>query len=174
MLSTEPRARLQELAAARATSLAALSRMIGRGPAYLQQWVRYGSPRVLAERDRRMLANFFGVSQEALGGLSEPATFRIPRLDVAASAGPGAINDEEALLALDEVSLDTARALGLQEGGYVLICALFGIPAEQAIALVLVRRLRDVILGVPGVFVWRWGVAADRATIPASEARGHP
>ena len=100
MLSTEPRARLQELAAARATSLAALSRMIGRGPAYLQQWVRYGSPRVLAERDRCMLANFFGVSQEALGGLSEAATFRIPRLDVAASAGPGAINDEEALLAL--------------------------------------------------------------------------
>ena len=69
-------------------------------------------------------------------------------------------------------------ALGLQEGGYVLICALFGIPAEQAIALVLVRRLRDVILGVPGVIVWRWGVAADRAGIPVteapvSEARGH-
>ncbi|MFC0385129.1 lysylphosphatidylglycerol synthase domain-containing protein [Muricoccus vinaceus] len=50
-------------------------------------------------------------------------------------------------------------ALGLQEGGYVLICALFGIPAEQAIALVLVRRLRDVILGVPGVIAWRWGAA---------------
>ena len=65
-------------------------------------------------------------------------------------------------------------ALGLQEGGYVLICALFGIPAEPAIALVLVRRLRDVILGVPGVIAWRWGAAADRATIPATEARGHP
>ena len=65
-------------------------------------------------------------------------------------------------------------ALGLQEGGYVLICALFGIPAEQAIALVLVRRLRDVILGVPGVIAWRWGAAADRATIPATEARSHP
>ncbi|TPG60601.1 hypothetical protein EAH89_04395 [Roseomonas nepalensis] len=65
-------------------------------------------------------------------------------------------------------------ALGLQEGGYVLIGAMFGIPAEQAIALVLVRRLRDVILGVPGVIAWRWGVAADRATMAASEARGHP
>ena len=90
--------------------------MIGRGPAYLQQWVRYGTPRLLAEHDRRMLANFFGVSQEALGGVSEPATFRIPRLDVTASAGPGAVNGDEALLGLDDVSLDTARALGLQEG----------------------------------------------------------
>jgi putative membrane protein len=54
-------------------------------------------------------------------------------------------------------------ALGVQEGGYVLICALFGIPPEQAIALVLVRRLRDIILGVPGIISWRWSVAERRA-----------
>ena len=54
-------------------------------------------------------------------------------------------------------------ALGVQEGGYVLICAAFGIPPDKAIALVLVRRVRDVILGVPGVIAWRWGVAAGRA-----------
>lgn len=49
-------------------------------------------------------------------------------------------------------------ALGVQEGGYVLICGLLGIPPDKAIALVLVRRLRDVILGVPGVILWRWGL----------------
>jgi uncharacterized membrane protein YbhN (UPF0104 family) len=53
-------------------------------------------------------------------------------------------------------------ALGVQEGGYVLICALFGILPDKAIALVLVRRLRDIILGVPGVISWRWSVAAGR------------
>ncbi|MDJ0391103.1 lysylphosphatidylglycerol synthase domain-containing protein [Roseomonas sp. E05] len=57
-------------------------------------------------------------------------------------------------------------ALGVQEGGYVLICALFGIPPERAIALVLVRRLRDVLLGIPGVIAWRWDVMAPR---PATE-----
>ncbi|WP_338663985.1 lysylphosphatidylglycerol synthase domain-containing protein [Pararoseomonas sp. SCSIO 73927] len=59
-------------------------------------------------------------------------------------------------------------ALGVQEGGYVLICALFGIPPDKAIALVLIRRIRDIILGVPGVIAWRLSVAGAR---PA-EARG--
>lgn len=54
-------------------------------------------------------------------------------------------------------------ALGVQEGGYVLICALFGIPPERAIALVLIRRIRDIILGLPGVISWRWSIAADHA-----------
>jgi putative membrane protein len=61
-------------------------------------------------------------------------------------------------------------ALGVQEGGYVLICALFGIPPDRAIALVLIRRIRDIILGLPGVISWRWAVAADRA-LPEAPAR---
>ncbi|HWL82435.1 MAG TPA: lysylphosphatidylglycerol synthase domain-containing protein [Roseomonas sp.] len=59
-------------------------------------------------------------------------------------------------------------ALGVQEGGYVLICTLFGIPPERAIALVLVRRLRDVLLGIPGVIAWRWEVTTRRPAPPAS------
>jgi putative membrane protein len=58
-------------------------------------------------------------------------------------------------------------ALGVQEGGYVLICALFGIPADQAIALVLVRRLREIVLGIPGIIAWRWSVAT-RSPQPSS------
>ncbi len=50
-------------------------------------------------------------------------------------------------------------ALGIQEGGYVLICALFGIPPDRAIALVLVRRVRDILLGLPGLIAWRWSVS---------------
>lgn len=61
-------------------------------------------------------------------------------------------------------------ALGVQEGGYVLICALFGIPPDRAIALVLIRRIRDIILGLPGVISWRWAVASDRA-LPEAPAR---
>jgi uncharacterized membrane protein YbhN (UPF0104 family) len=50
-------------------------------------------------------------------------------------------------------------ALGVQEGGYVLVCGLFGIPPEQALALSLVRRLRDLLLGLPGLVAWRWEAA---------------
>ena len=55
-------------------------------------------------------------------------------------------------------------ALGVQEGGYVLVCGLFGIPPEGALALSLVRRLRDLLLGLPGLAAWRWEAArAGRA-----------
>ena len=45
-------------------------------------------------------------------------------------------------------------ALGVQEGGYILICHLFGVPADQALALSFVRRIRELILGAPGLAVW--------------------
>jgi putative membrane protein len=46
-------------------------------------------------------------------------------------------------------------ALGAQEGGLVLLCAIFGIPPEQAIALSLVKRAADLTLGVPGLIGWQ-------------------
>ncbi|MFT8243580.1 lysylphosphatidylglycerol synthase domain-containing protein [Roseomonas sp. BN140053] len=58
-------------------------------------------------------------------------------------------------------------ALGVQEGGSVLICAIFGIPSDRAVALALIRRLRDVALGLPGIAAWRWEMARGRA--PAME-----
>ena len=122
MQPDDPRARLTALAAERATSLASLSAMIGRGPAYLHQWVRYGRPRALAEGDRRMLANFFGVSQAVLGGDSQPEPWRVPRLDVAASAGPGATPDDEVVLGGEVVTPELARSLGLREGQASIIC----------------------------------------------------
>jgi putative membrane protein len=51
-------------------------------------------------------------------------------------------------------------ALGAQEGALVLLCAAFGIPPEQAIALSLVKRAADLAVGVPGLVGWQmleWG-----------------
>jgi len=47
-------------------------------------------------------------------------------------------------------------ALGVQEGGYLLICAALGVPAEQAVALSLIRRLRELALGLVGLGLWRF------------------
>lgn len=111
----DPRARLAALARDRGESLAGLSALIGRGENYLQQWIAKGSPRVLGERDRQVLADYLGVAEVELGG-EAPATWRVPRLDVAASAGPGAVVEGEALLGLDEVPVALARSLGLKQG----------------------------------------------------------
>lgn len=45
-------------------------------------------------------------------------------------------------------------AIGVQEGGYVVICAMFGIGPRQAIALALIHRIRELILGVPALILW--------------------
>ncbi|SFP33587.1 S24 family peptidase [Sphingomonas rubra] len=114
--------RLTELAATRGVSLAALSAMIGRNAAYLQQFVTRGTPRALAEGDRRTLAAFFEVDEEVLGGPpAPPAAIRVPRLDVAASAGPGALVDAEVELGADMLDPGLARRLGLKAGAVAII-----------------------------------------------------
>ena len=45
-------------------------------------------------------------------------------------------------------------ALGVQEGGLVLVCGLLGIAPASAIALSLLRRIRELALGLPGLVVW--------------------
>ena len=47
-------------------------------------------------------------------------------------------------------------ALGLQEGGYVLVGAALGIPGEAALALALVKRARELALGLPSLVAWQW------------------
>jgi putative membrane protein len=46
-------------------------------------------------------------------------------------------------------------ALGVQEGGYLVVGGLLGIPGTTALALSLIRRARELILGVPGLIVWQ-------------------
>jgi len=47
-------------------------------------------------------------------------------------------------------------ALGALEGSFVLFGALFGLPAETALAISLSKRVRELALGVPGLLVWHW------------------
>jgi putative membrane protein len=46
-------------------------------------------------------------------------------------------------------------ALGVQEGGYLVVGGLLGIPGETALALALIRRVRELTLGIPGLIVWQ-------------------
>jgi uncharacterized membrane protein YbhN (UPF0104 family) len=46
--------------------------------------------------------------------------------------------------------------LGVQEGGLILVCGLFGIHPDVAIALSMVKRVRELVVGIPGLLVWQW------------------
>ncbi len=47
-------------------------------------------------------------------------------------------------------------ALGIQELGLVIVGGLVGLPAETAMLIAVVKRLRDVAIGVPGLIIWQW------------------
>lgn len=122
MSDIDPRTALAALAAARGDSLAALSAMLGRNAAYLQQYVKRGTPRLLGEADRRMLSAYLGVPETTLGGRAEPPSgFAIPKLAIAASAGPGAFVDDEIAIGTDTIDPALARRLGLKPGQAAVI-----------------------------------------------------
>ncbi len=96
MSDADARLALQRLIEERREDYAGLSRLIGRNPAYVQQYIKRGTPKRLAEEDRRLLARYFGVAEALLGGREEEprreaGLVAVPRLDVGASAGPGAL-----------------------------------------------------------------------------------
>jgi uncharacterized membrane protein YbhN (UPF0104 family) len=47
-------------------------------------------------------------------------------------------------------------ALGVQEGGYVVVGGLLGIAPDAAMELALIRRARELAVGIPGLIVWHW------------------
>jgi putative membrane protein len=61
-------------------------------------------------------------------------------------------------------------ALGVQEGGYLLLAPLAGLSADAALALSLAKRTRELLLGLPGLlflhFASRNSVAAAGAAPP--------
>lgn len=61
------RAALEQLIRTSGEGYAAVSRLLGRNPAYIQQFIKRGVPRRLSEIDRRLIAIHFGVSEDLLG-----------------------------------------------------------------------------------------------------------
>jgi phage repressor protein C with HTH and peptisase S24 domain len=96
----DPRLILERLCVERGEDFAGLSRMLGRNPAYIQQFVRRGVPKRLKEEERRKLARYFSISESLLGGPPDHGTrpnglVSVVRQPVTVSAGPGAIVSEE-------------------------------------------------------------------------------
>ena len=45
--------------------------------------------------------------------------------------------------------------LGVQDGALVATSAIFGIPAEIALAMALIKRVPDLVFGIPGLLAWQ-------------------
>ncbi len=55
-------------------------------------------------------------------------------------------------------------ALGVQEGGYLLLAPLAGLPPDAALALSLAKRAREILLGLPGLLYLHLAERAGAAT----------
>jgi putative membrane protein len=45
--------------------------------------------------------------------------------------------------------------LGVQDGALIAVSAVFGVPAEVALAMALIKRVPDLVLGIPSLMAWQ-------------------
>jgi putative membrane protein len=62
---------------------------------------------------------------------------------------------ESLLYAIRSVAFVVPNALGVQEGAYVMLGATFGLTPDVALGLSLLKRGRDLTLGVPALLAWQ-------------------
>lgn len=153
----DSRARLAALIADCGQSYGALSRMLRRNDAYLQQYVRRGTPRVLAERDRRLLAAFFRVPEAELGGPPAEATMAVRRLAIAASAGSGALAEDDRRTGVTHFDPRLLAQLGVraEEAAEIRACGTSMAPVIEDGDLMLVDERDRRVRRQPAVFVIR-------------------
>jgi putative membrane protein len=62
---------------------------------------------------------------------------------------------ESLLYAIRSVAFAIPNAVGVQEGAYIMLGAAFGLTPETALALSLLKRARDLVIGVPALLAWQ-------------------
>lgn len=106
----------------------------------------YGQPARLWACLALHLAGWFGGAAGAwliLGFIGHP----LPFLSVVAI--------ESLLFAIRNAAFVVPSGIGVQEGAYALLGPLFGLPPEAALALSLLKRGRDIAVGVPVLLSWQ-------------------
>jgi uncharacterized membrane protein YbhN (UPF0104 family) len=80
---------------------------------------------------------------------------------------------ESLMYAARGVAFMLPGGLGVQEGAYVVLAPLFGLQPSDLLAVSLLRRARDLVVGVPVLLIWqaREGRAlVSRPVKPAPDA----
>ena len=70
--------------------------------------------------------------------------------------GPLAVIGLESLvMAVRSAAFVAPMGIGVQEASYALLGPLFGLGPEVALALSLIKRARDIVVGLPVLFIWQ-------------------
>jgi putative membrane protein len=87
-----------------------------------------------------------------LAGVETWVTLRIMGVPLSL---PATLVIDSLLYALRSIAFMVPNALGVQEGGLLFLGAMFGISADAALALSLIKRGRDLIIGLPALLLWQ-------------------
>lgn len=63
---------------------------------------------------------------------------------------------ESLLAALRGITVFIPASIGVQEAGYAALAPVFGAGPEVGLAVSLLKRGRDIILGIPVLLIWQW------------------
>lgn len=86
------------------------------------------------------------------GGVGTYISFRLVGGHIALL---NAVALEALLCTLRSIAAPVPAAIGVQEWGYALLAPLFGLPAEMGVAVSLLKRAREIVLGVPALIYWQ-------------------
>jgi putative membrane protein len=78
---------------------------------------------------------------------------------------------EALLCTIRSIAAFVPAAIGVQEAGYAMLAPLFGLPAEMGLAVSLLKRAREIVLGVPALLYWQ-SVEGRRAFADISPEEG--
>ena len=56
---------------------------------------------------------------------------------------------------LSDIAFIIPNAYGIQEGAFVVLGAMIGLPADLMLAISLSIRIRELIIDVPGLVIWQ-------------------
>jgi len=83
-----------------------------------------------------------------------------------------AIAIESIVYAIRSAAVFIPNALGVQEGAYILLGPLFGVATDAALAISVLKRARDIAIGVPVLLMWQ--AAEGRRALSRRAVRPHP
>jgi putative membrane protein len=125
-----------------------------------RQWSAFGHVADLGGRLQQIWRNYRGLSESFVVHL---ATVFFGAIEVWIALKfmnhPVGVLEAIAIESLGQGSRSAAfvlpGGLGVQDGTMVAVCALFGVPAEVALAMALIKRVPDLVLGAPSLLGWQ-------------------
>jgi putative membrane protein len=126
---------------------------------FLPQWIRQAATlhdaidRIYAARDRVAASSLIHLAGWLGSGVGTWIMFRLMggRIGILP-----AIAIEALLGGLRSIFVFVPSAIGIQEVGYATLVPLFGLPPEMGIAAALLKRAREITIGIPVLLAWQF------------------